>query len=79
MFRKIGKFKLAGVNLNEDLLPEIKKIMAQVIVTRCEHTYHDDMFEYIAMSDAFDEVPVGECIPSYDVYITEGSVVFRRL
>lgn len=56
-------------------LPEVqevlRKVMATVIVTRCELLYHADAYEYVALSHAFTPVPVNIEPPMYDVSYDE--------
>lgn len=79
MRNRQGKFYISHVVI--DLHPEaVMNIMSKVIVVRCEYQYHSMMFEYIALSNEFDEVEEGCSVPQYDVsYNDKNEVGFNKV
>jgi len=71
---RIGIFRI-GRKLIEDNEAIVRAIMSRVIVVRCEHMYALDVFEYMAISNDFDEVPQGEIVPKYQILIGEGEFI----
>jgi hypothetical protein len=45
-------------------------LMAQVVVVRCEQLYWNDCFEYTALSELFEPVPIGMFPPMYRIIFT---------
>jgi len=70
LLRRRGRFELAS-----DLLAEypgvVMKAFAGVVVTRCEHNYDRQVFDYAAVSPHFELVEDGELAPHYDVTYDE--------
>jgi hypothetical protein len=68
--RRVGKFYI-----QEDFLCEkpdlVLRLMGQVLVVRCEHLLHRGRFEYIGLSDLFEECPRGGVPPEYDIVFIE--------
>ncbi len=80
MKRRIGKFYIHSLLINDS--PEaIKKVMGKCIILRCEHLPHRDAFEYIAISDDFDEIAVSLVTPEYQVVFNsiEDIVTFKKV
>lgn len=72
--RNIGRFTVSGALCRGSFL-ELRALFAQVIVTRCEHMFWNDTFEYYAISDLFEPVPEGTMIPHYEItFHTQGGV-----
>ena len=67
---RIGRFVISVHSIIRD--PEVvRAVMGRCIVVRCERVHDKDIFEYIAVSPAFDEVLPGETTPNYDLDISE--------
>lgn len=61
-----GRFTLATQIIQD--IPEVAvKVLAGVLVTRCEHRFAEQAFTYEAISEHFEAVEDGEPLPSYDV------------
>jgi len=55
------------------------KVMGRCIITRCEHLYMNNEFEYYAISPDFDELKLGDMTPVYTVMIdSDLNVTFKR-
>lgn len=65
-----GKFYVASILL-ENHYDAIMKIMGRCVITKCEHLFHNEQFEYFAISPDFDELLPGEITPVYEVKIDE--------
>ena len=69
MNRRIGRFKVS-----HDLVErgDGHKLFAamEFVPLQMEHIYHEGAFTYIGLSPLFEEVPLGEKIPTYDVCFT---------
>lgn len=63
--KRRGKFYISRHFFESDC-ESVKKIMGECLITRCEQLYHMDAFEYIAISDWFEEVSDGDLLPVYD-------------
>jgi hypothetical protein len=46
-------------------------VMSKMLITRCEHTFHDDKLKYHAYSSLFREVPDSEESPHYEIRSNE--------
>ena len=66
--RRLGKFMVTAV-LIDDAPAIIKKIMSKCVIVRCEYFWGPDYFEYMAISDEFEEVKPGGIIPAYEPMI----------
>ena len=62
--KRMGRFKITAVML-EDRSDAVLAIMGECIVTRCEHRWDADIFDYTAASWQFREVEEGEMSPEY--------------
>lgn len=64
MKSKIGKFSISHelVHFSPE---EIKKVMGECVILRAEFMYASGHFEYVAISDLFEEVPEGCMPPEY--------------
>jgi membrane protein CcdC involved in cytochrome C biogenesis len=75
---RLGRFKVSQELLMQDwkqLLP----LMASMVVVRCELHFWPPTFEYEALSEMFDVLPLGVVVPEYRIICTrEGdSLTFR--
>jgi hypothetical protein len=63
--RKLGKFKitLALINNNPQFVMDV---MARVIIIEAKYDILADLVKYTAMSEYFEECPVGTNIPIYE-------------
>jgi hypothetical protein len=62
--KKRGKFIISDEFL--ELAPqEMRLIMGQCIIVRCEHLFVEHAFLYHAYSDRFDEIEDGMIVPQY--------------
>jgi hypothetical protein len=63
--RKLGKFKitLALINNNPQFVMDV---MARVIIMEARYDYSVECVKYTAMSEYFEECPVGSSIPIYE-------------
>jgi hypothetical protein len=68
LLRRVGRFSIRSAILKSD--PDAFLILsAQIIVVRCEHLFHSESFEYVALSPLFDERDPGSMIPNYRIQI----------
>ena len=65
--RRVGKFKINDGVIHSN--PKVVKlIMSYCIILRCEYMYADAAFHYIAYCDLFDEIPIDQIPPEYDIF-----------
>ncbi len=62
--KRKGRFNLYDQMVG-DFIPMVMAIMGECFVTRCEHRWDADVFEYCALSWQFREVHEGEMAPEY--------------
>ena len=60
------------VDLLENDQEIIKDVMSKCIVIRAECLLSRRVIEYTALSELFDEVPIGAEIPEYNILFTKG-------
>lgn len=79
MNRRIGRFAMSRQLVERDQ-ETARAVMGRCIVVRCEMMYAHDIFDYMALSPDFDEVPQGMIIPEYDVIIGDNGkrIEFKR-
>lgn len=63
--RRLGRFEI-DVRFIDEFNTAVKRIMGKCIIVRAEMRYDTGRVEYVAISDHFDEVELGQTIPSYD-------------
>ncbi len=62
--KRMGRFRIAEEMLVNNVAA-VQAIMGECIVTRCDHRWDTNIFEYDALSFQFREVPQGEMSPEY--------------
>ena len=67
--RRMGRFTV-HCELIESSWEILLTLMAKVVVVRCEQLYDRDCFEYTALSELFEEVPMGYLPPMYQIIFT---------
>lgn len=68
--RRAGRFMVSRRMVEND--PDLwAAVLSGVCVVRCEALYYEDGFEYVALSDRFDVIALGEVTPTYKAIITE--------
>ena len=79
LLRRVGRFSIRSATLKSD--PDAFLMLSEnIIVIRCEHIFHSESFEYIALSPLFDEIEPGSMAPDYRIEInldTREVKVFR--
>lgn len=74
MTRRLGRIFITTVSPKDKLedLEVMQRIFSNLLVLDVRHTAADQTSEYVVMSldETFDEVPLGELIPEYQVIIT---------
>jgi len=60
--KRIGKIYISAPLMYDMDIDEMLKVTSKLVVIRCEHLYHKDSFEYIAICQEFDEIEQ-ECEP----------------
>lgn len=60
--RRLGRFRITDIDA---CMREAKIVLARVVVVRAELMYMDSAIEYVAISDDFDTVDIGELVPMY--------------
>ena len=70
MNRRLGRFSIPR-NFVFDFPEDTKKIMAECLILRCEFLVSSDCFEYEACCDLFDELPLGQVLPTYQFSIDQ--------
>lgn len=69
MDRRIGLFDIPTETIHHQ--PEfVKRIMGECIITRAECMFDRDAIFYIAISDHFRKIPIGEKAPKYRIIAT---------
>lgn len=69
--KRIAKFSIDGTLITDD--PEmVMRIMSKMIIIRAEHHFHNNIFEYTALSPEFRTVDNGEMIPEINIWPTKG-------
>jgi hypothetical protein len=63
-FRRFGRFT-APAELAHTFSTDLKRVMGKCIVFRAEHLFHTNKIEYMAASEHFRPVPLGEVVPEY--------------
>lgn len=72
---QLGKFRIHRDLILKDKLSALR-VMAKCIVVRCEFLYHNNSFEYVALSEDFAEVPEVGFLPTYNiVYSDNGQTI----
>ena len=56
----------------------VHKVMAQVLIVRCEHVFLENRFCYDAYCELFTPTPPNESVPSYEFQVDEAGVVTWR-
>lgn len=76
--RRYGKFKIT-LDIIQSNPEEIKKVMAHCIIydARCDYLNH--RVEYLAESELFEPVSVGQLIPEYLIVLNGDTVTAERL
>lgn len=62
--RRLGIFKIPCDSI-EKRPDETRAALATCIVVRAESLYHEDAIEYVAISEHFEEIPLGTRPPEY--------------
>ena len=75
--RRMGKFKIAEVMAQDDMAT-VFAIMGECFVTRCEHRWDSDVFEYLALSWQFRELSQGDAAPEYVWYKNKDDIWTAR-
>lgn len=70
LVNRYGRFSISLDLVHQDPY-RIMAILSQCLVVRCELLYAGNRLEYIALSEAFSEVPTGMITPEYQVVISE--------
>ena len=80
--RRYGRFRIAG-HFYRDLqgLTTLQRIMAEVVIVRCEYRHAEEAMLYHAWCPQWDEVAPGAVLPIYDPVVdTErGQVTWRAM
>ncbi|HQV22465.1 MAG TPA: hypothetical protein PLJ88_05195 [Agitococcus sp.] len=56
----------------------VLKIMSKCFIYRAEAMYLKDWVEYVARSECFDELELGEYMPQYDWIVDENGDVYAK-
>lgn len=64
--KRIGRF-LVTIEFLEKHIDDVQNIMCQCVVIQTNTNYLKDCIEYIAISNHFDEIEIGEMIPEYRI------------
>lgn len=70
MQRRLGRFFVSGHMIRQH--PEIvKKAVSRTLPVSVQYHFDRDAYEYLAMSNDFAEIPLGQVAPEYVVNITQ--------
>jgi hypothetical protein len=70
--KRKGRFRVTDTLIKDETSNEnIKNIMAQMIIVRCEYMFEYASLEYTAISDLFEEVEEGLDTPLYNLIIND--------
>jgi len=61
---RLGRFEVISVFMEENTR-DVLRVMARCVVLRCEYSYHERVFKYVAYSPDFDPIPEGARAPEY--------------
>lgn len=75
--RGYGRFTVPARWVHE-FRTELKRVMGLCIVFRAEHLFHSDEIEYLAASEHFRPVPLGEMMPEYRWHFTDDGDVWAE-
>ena len=75
---QIGIFYVQRDMLGKPVLVKTLHSM-QFIPTRVEYIFHQSAFEYVGISPLFDEVKDGDPVPAYDIEVTDGKVMAKKI
>jgi hypothetical protein len=67
MLQRLGKFRINRELIQKTPIAKLAPIFSRVVVVSCELRYDMDAFEYVALSNDFDEVEPGMVAPMYDL------------
>ena len=74
---RVGTFFITDASLqDEGSFDNIRKIMGECLIVSAIHNYGFGRFEYIAMCEQFDEVPLGHKAPHYIATMVGSKVYF---
>ncbi len=79
--RRIGRFSIAHEWLTDGRWKELTPLFAQCSIVRAESMYAECRIDYVAFSEAFDEIDVAVETPKYQVEMKrmeDGQVQFVR-
>lgn len=77
MKNRLGKFRIRAEAIYSE--PEsLRGIMEQCVIVRAEQMYERHCFEYIAISNAFEEIPEGCMAPEYTWLCEDGEWIAER-
>lgn len=68
--RRFGRFEIPTLVVMQ-YPDDVRRIMAECIIVRCEHSYMHDAFLYEAFCEQFDELGEGEIAPGYTWQFTD--------
>lgn len=71
-FSRVGRFTIPVIMMERNF-PAAQMIFSrfEIFPVRCEHMYRRNEFEYIALSNYFDDVPPDHEMPEYGFEVTE--------
>lgn len=70
--RNLGRFAVDGMILRSKPGKVAEMFAAmKLVAVRAEHDFESLNMQYIAISELFDEVPVGAPVPEYDLFVEE--------
>lgn len=76
-FRRYGRFT-APAEAAHGFHTSLKRVMGQCIVFRAELQFHNDQIEYLAVSEHFRPIKLGEIIPCYHWILTDDGALWAE-
>lgn len=80
LLRRRGRVRISSVLIKNHAEQIAKEVFAGALVTRCEHLFDMDGFEYSLCHPEFDLIEDGEISPQYEIFFTlmpDGSVTHK--
>ncbi|MAE21203.1 MAG: hypothetical protein CMK92_02105 [Pseudomonas sp.] len=67
---RLGRFEVNEHDVRE-MKPHVKRVMREVIVISVQHSFVCGQMEYLALSDLFRPVAIGEMAPLYQFTVED--------
>jgi hypothetical protein len=76
--RNLGRFFVMKEHI-DNRLDKVKQVMEKMVVLEARFSMDLKRFDYVAISDLFENVIEGEMIPSYKLYFKNNKLVAEKV